>query len=253
MYCTKAPAPVIHWHRLDESSRARAVWRDTSEFAGVRVPLIETPAGAHAPQAKIIEQRPSSTVGAHFHQVHQFQVFSAGNGLLGRTQVGPLTVHYTSPETGYGPIQAGPDGLSYYVLRPQMDAGAMFLPQSRDRMLGLPKHHAVSQTITPRTDAVLRGLRAQVVDDCIATTPQGMAVWRVGLPPAAALPVSDLPGAGPRFYLVAAGELAVEGAVLGAGSVCFAESRDDLRLQSTAAGADVLVMQYPPDAVGADW
>jgi hypothetical protein len=243
---------VIHWHRLDDASRETAVPRNSAEFVGVRIPLIETPAAPVAPQAKIIEQRPSSAVAPHFHRVHQFQVFSAGSGLLGRTQLAPLTVHYTSPETGYGPIQAGPEGLSYYVLRPQKDDGAMFLPQSRDRMRGLPKRHALSQAITPRANADLRGLRAPVLDECIALTPQGMAVWRVGLPPATALAVDDVPGAGPRFYLVAAGELAVEGAVLGAGSLCFAESGDGFCLQSTAAGADVLLMQYPLDAVGTE-
>lgn len=243
---------MILWHSLSAASRAQALWRDTPEFTGVRVPLIETAAAACAPQAKIVEQRPSSTVAAHFHAQHQFQLFSAGEGVLGRKPVRPLTVHYTSPGTGYGPIAAGPEGLSYYVLRPKKDDGAMFLPQSRDRMPDLPKHHAVSAPVTPRTADELRGLRAVAVQACIAPSPEGMAVWQVGLPPAAAAQAADFEGSGPRFYFVAAGALVVEGSVLGAGSVCFAERADAFRLQASAAGADVLVLQYPPHAVGAD-
>lgn len=256
---------VIRSHPFDPLDRARAVRAETSEFTGWRLPLIDSPAGPCAPNAKIIEQQAGCVIPAHFHTCHQFQVVSAGGGFLGRKPVQPWTVHYTSPDTGYGPIEAGEQGLSYYVLRPQIDPGAKFMPQSRGLMrAGLPKHHAVSCPIDVPDAAALAALGTARVQTCLPLTPEGMAVWQVGLPPGERFLASELPGEGARFYLVTAGALAQAvagpdaeldsvanadaGAVLSAGSLYFAEVADSLSLQASAAGADFLVLQFPPEA-----
>lgn len=256
---------MIRSHPFDPLDRARAVRAETSEFTGWRLPLIDSPAGPCAPNAKIIEQQAGCVIPAHFHTCHQFQVVSAGGGFLGRKPVQPWTVHYTSPDTGYGPIEAGEQGLSYYVLRPQIDPGAKFMPQSRGQMrAGLPKHHAVSGLIDVPDAAALAALGTARVQTCLPLTPEGMAAWQVGLPPGERFLASELPGEGARFYLVTAGALAQPvagpdteldsvanadaGAVLSAGSLYFAEVADSLSLQASAAGADFLVLQFPPEA-----
>jgi hypothetical protein len=252
-------------HAFDPLNRARAVPVASSEFTGWRLPLIDSPAGPCAPNAKIIEQQAGCIIPAHFHTCHQFQVVTAGGGLLGRKPVRPLTVHYTSPDTGYGPIEAGEEGLSYYVLRPQIDPGAKFMPQSRGLMrAGLPKHHEVSGHLDVPGAPALAALGTPRIQACLPLSPEGMAVWQVSLPPGAGLLASELPGDGARFYLVTAGALAQAvavpdaavdpdavtdaGAVLSAGSLYFAEVTDSLSLQASAAGADFLVLQFPPEA-----
>ena len=240
---------MIRWQTL-QNSAAKAVWSDTPQFRGRRVPLIESAEAGCSPQAKIIEQASSSLVAPHYHRQFQFQIVTAGSGTIGRTPVQPLTVHYSSPETGYGPITAGPEGLSYYVLRPGKDAGAMFLPQARDRMTpGLPKHHAMSRPVCPRERQALRQLAQPVVEPCLAPTPEGMAVWRVGLPPGSTLVATALAGDGPRFYYVVAGAMALPDQVLEAGSVCFVHAEDDFRLQADQDGVELLVLQFPAQAV----
>ena len=240
---------MIRWQTL-ENSAAKAIWKDTPEFRGRRIPLIESPDEGCSPQAKIIEQAASSLVGSHYHRQFQFQIVTAGSGTIGRTPVHPLTVQYSSPETGYGPIAAGPEGLSYYVLRPARDAGAMFLPRARDEMTpGMPKHHAVSRPVPPRERQALRQLAGPVVESCLAPTPEGMAVWRVGLPPDSPLVATDLPGEGPRFYYVAAGAMVLPDKVLETGSVCFVHGEDDFRLQAGQDGVELLALQFPVEAV----
>src|ERR671918_331147 len=77
---------------------------------------------AGVPQLLLVEQPvPGSTVLAHYHSTDQYQVFMDGGGKLGRHDVRPISVHYTNRYTGYGPIVAGPEGVTYYVLRPGFD------------------------------------------------------------------------------------------------------------------------------------
>ncbi len=246
---TTSEKNVIVWHALDARSRQRATRAETAEFTGWRVPLFESAASHCAPNAKIIEQDPGCRIPPHFHTCHQFQVVTAGSGLLGRTPVRPLTVHYTSEETGYGPIEAGAQGLSYYVLRPQRDPGARFMPGARDEMRpGLPRHHAVSAPVDVRSERDLLELAAPVVDECLPASPQGMAVWRVALPPGGFLGDGQLPGAGSRFYLVTAGAVQAREGALSTGSVGFTDRAEPLTLQAAPAGAEVLVLQFPPEA-----
>jgi hypothetical protein len=55
----------------------------------------------------------------HFHGVTMFQLFIAGSGTIGsRGQVlEPLTVQFKDHHTAYGPVTAGPQGLSFVALR----------------------------------------------------------------------------------------------------------------------------------------
>ena len=51
--------------------------------------------------------------------------------------LGLVTVHYSSPEAGYGPIVAGPEGLEYLTLRRVSEQGAFYLPDEREAALVL--------------------------------------------------------------------------------------------------------------------
>jgi hypothetical protein len=91
----------------------------------------EQPAG---PQAFLVHQAAGCVLPAHFHLQHQIQVVVGGSGMLGRHEVHPGSVHYASPQSAYGPLVAGPDGLEYFTLRAKTDKGAWYLPESRPAM-----------------------------------------------------------------------------------------------------------------------
>ncbi|MGE4239834.1 hypothetical protein [Ramlibacter sp.] len=100
-----------------------------------------------APTSVLIEQPPGAVLPAHFHRENQFQVFVQGSGSIGKQPLAGCVVHYAGAYTGYGPIAAGPEGLSYFTLRAQYDFGAGFLPAARSAMLAGPKAHATSEAV----------------------------------------------------------------------------------------------------------
>ena len=81
-----------------------------------------------SPTVFLVEQPPNSVLAPHFHAQNQFQVVKDGSGTLGPHAVGPGSVHYAGAFTGYGPLVAGPAGLSYFTIRAVYETGANFLP-----------------------------------------------------------------------------------------------------------------------------
>ena len=113
----------------------KAVRKDT--FEGHITDIIATHQERRSgEQAFLVEQSPHWVTPSHYHLEQQFQVIMAGHGAIGRHDVAPLCVHYAAPQTAYGPITAGPDGVSYLTLRMSGDTSAWYLhkPGSRERM-----------------------------------------------------------------------------------------------------------------------
>ncbi len=237
---------MIRTQSWDEAQTRRIV-RDAERFKGTRVPLIDSEPGMQpAPRAYVIEQQPQWVVDSHYHRAYQFQLIAAGSGFIGRNPVEPYMVHYASPESGYGPLVAGPRGLSYYTLRATQDDGAFYLPESRDLMRkDLKKQHAMSQPVHAGDPARLKGA---MVEETLPLSAEGMAAWRVGLPPDASMPAADLNGQGARYYFVAAGSMVADGKPLDKGSVCFVHGEPGFRIEAGAQGLEVLVMQFPEAA-----
>ena len=108
---------------------------DEGQFRGTVVYLFESPPGEKlGPQALVARQAPGWVLPTHFHMQHQFQIVLRGSGMLGKHALAPGSVHYTSPQSAYGPIVAGAQGLDYYSLRVQTDKGAWYLPDGRPFM-----------------------------------------------------------------------------------------------------------------------
>ena len=115
------------------------------------------------PQAFLVEMSANETIVPHFHEVDQFQIFVAGSGGMGRNAAAPLVVHYADHHTGYGPINAGPQGYSYFTLRAKSDPGAHYLhkPGYRDLLKPSLKRHATVSGVALSTEPVLMDLQGQ--------------------------------------------------------------------------------------------
>src|SRR5258705_3837842 len=96
--------------------------------------------GDPRPNCKLIEQDPHTVIRAHFHMVNQFQVVVAGEGTFGRFVGRPISVQYSGAYTGYGPITASEKGLHSMVFRNGIDHDAHYMPESRGRLQGAPRH-----------------------------------------------------------------------------------------------------------------
>ncbi|MGQ0654353.1 MAG: hypothetical protein ACT4P4_19155 [Betaproteobacteria bacterium] len=205
--------------------------------------LITSPGGEPvSPQAFLVEQDPNSVIEPHFHQENEFQVVVEGNGFLGRHVVEPVRVHYAGAHTGYGPITAGPKGLSYFTLRARTDSGAQFLPGARDTMQKGPKRHALGKAVPPLAPADLAALRAPETIEIWPPQEDGVCAWMLRIGPNA---TSATPGQRDtsRYLLVIGGVLLLDGERLPRFATVFA--RETPALRAADEGVEVLVLQFP--------
>lgn len=208
--------------------------------------ILSQPDAAISPQAFIIEQEPGSTIRPHFHQENQFQVVVAGEGHIGRHEVVPISLHYASRHTGYGPVVAGERGVTYLTLRDRFTIEAWYLPDSKHLMEDVPRRNLFAERIDVEPDASLQKQREGSLRTVIAPEPDGVAACVVSIAPRQAMAVPTPAGGADRFHLVIAGELVLDAQCLRRGSIVFASADEaPLPLNASGSGAQVLVMQYP--------
>jgi hypothetical protein len=206
--------------------------------------IASPPEDAVAPQAFLVEQDPGTVIEPHFHLENEFQVIVAGSGSLGRHAVEPLSVHYAGAHTGYGPITAGSDGLSYFTLRARMDSGAQFLPGARDRMQRVPKRQLLGHPVRPSEASHLAARREAEVITVIELQADGIAAWILRIPRAGTAAAPVHPGGG-RFLLVIGGALELNGERLPRLATAFFSADEPApQLRAGNEGLEVLVLQF---------
>ena len=243
---------MIRMQSWDEAKSGKRP-RQHENFEGFITDFIETAdSRSVVAQAYLVEQNPNWVTPAHFHLEHQFQVVTAGSGAIGRHAVQPLAVHYASPETGYGPITAGPEGVSYLTLRAVADTGAWYLhnPEQRAKMRREIKkrqaHAAPEKSVSAET---LRSLNTPSTEELIAPLENGLAAHLLRLPPNQTLTLPSPHSHAGRFYIATGGSMRVAGKELRALATVYASFDEILPIASGADGLEVLVLQFPRDAV----
>jgi hypothetical protein len=192
-------------------------------------------------------ETPFTNLRAHFHDVAQFQVFVDGNGWLGSREIGPCTVFYTDAFTSYGPIKAGADGLTFFTLRCEHDAGVRWMPEQR----------ALRQPTSGRR-LVFEFDPADPANQAIACTPgklrrdlaaaheDGMRVEFVVAGPRTTLAPIFAETAPRQYALVLAGEMTADGKQLRRRSLLYNEDQAQPSNVATAeSGVMVAVMTFP--------
>jgi hypothetical protein len=218
----------------------RFVWMTgyIGKHGGAAIPAADAANDVLFPDAYIVEQGPHVSGPPHFHLQNEFQVVMTGAGLLGRTPVRPYYVHYAGAYSPYGPIDAGPEGLSYFTLRNRYDAGAINMPENREQLrAGKRKPRARS------SDVALGAART-----IIAPEPDGLAALLYHVPAGESVAALDPATGGGQFWIVLEGELrAGDGALLPRHSCAFVSPDEPSpRIASSPAHAlDVLLVQFP--------
>jgi hypothetical protein len=197
-----------------------------------------------SPTVFLVEQPPNAVLAPHFHTQNQFQVVKEGSGTLGAHAVGPGSVHYAGAFTGYGPLVAGPGGLSYFTIRAVYEAGANFLPAARDRLQRGPKRNAHGPVHEPLASDALRRLASARRVPLIA--PQGgLEACALQLPPLSPLEPIEARGSG-QFQLVLAGTLETPQRRLQAWESRYLSPGEDAGgCAAGASGVHLLVLQMP--------
>ena len=196
---------------------------------------------AAGPQAYLVRQG-TAELGAHFHEVDQFQVVVGGAGTLGREPVGRGVLHYADAYTSYGPIRTDPAvGLEYVTLRLEPTTGINPMPQERERRRaagGGGEHFtcALDDTVQP-------GPRARE----LARTRRGARGLALRLPAGVSPEAEGLPASGRGYAVVLGGALRAGDRELPAGSVVALDRPGELtRLVADAVtGAELAVCLFP--------
>lgn len=209
---------------------------------------------AGVPQVLLVEQQiPGSKILPHFHGVDQFQVVVGGSGKLGQQCVGPVSLHYTNRFTGYGPIEAGPQGMSYYVLRPEFAvSGSHYLhvPEERAKMPRGGKRYFMADHLQVRgREALKTQMRPEL--QRLMSVPDGDAdaglfADMLFLGPRMPYLGTDPKTGGGQVFLVLQGALEYDKQSLAApASVALTHDEAALTFHAGSEGLQILMLQYP--------
>jgi hypothetical protein len=220
-----------------------------TEFFGPRTSRAVAP----GPQATMTEMNANETIVPHFHGTTQFQIFAAGFGKIGRggDTLQPLTLQYKDHHTAYGPVVAGPQGLTFMALRIRTgDSAPVYLdkpgyreklkPSKRRNLISSPVGLSIEPVMQHRKDAVWEPLftGADIKDELAAH------MLRLGAGMAADGP--DPKKCGGYYLFVANGSLDWQGKNYTRWSMVAVEPTEvAVEIRAGDAGAEVLVMQFP--------
>lgn len=221
-----------------------------SSYFGPRYSTAEVSA---QPQALMTQMAADETILPHFHPVAQFQIFPAGSGVMGKGQVQPLMLQYKDHHTAYGPLVAGPHGLTFIALRNRTgDSAPVYLskPGYREKLKPSKRRNWMSSHIVLSTRPVLQFRKEvswePVYDPEKITDELAAHLVRLGGGMTAKGP--DPKAGGGYYVFVANGSLETNGESLPASSMVFVErSEHEFELTAGPNGLEALVMQFARD------
>ena len=198
------------------------------------------------PQGFLVIQPPGAVTPAHFHEPNQFQVFVEGDGRIGAYPTTPLTVQYANGHTPYGPIVAFASGVKYFTLRQRWDAGAKYLPASREKLVKGNQRTRVKGGLSATADDDRAARQGQLIETVFPMEADGLAGWLYRLGPGHTCTLPEPADGGGQYLLVAGGAMIVSGAELARHSVAFVSPEEKaFRVVASQAGLDLLVLQFP--------
>lgn len=218
-----------------------------TEFFGPRSSTSVAP----GPQATMSDLNPNETLLPHFHGTTQFQLFAAGSGTLGRNVLQPLIVQYKDHHTTYGPVVAGPQGLSFMAVRIHTGVSAPVYshePDFRDKLQPSKRRNWLTNPIGLSTEPVLQFRKEAVweplYDQDKIDDDMNAHIVRLGAGMTAKAPD---PRAGGGYYVfVANGSMAQNGEELPRWSMVVVERTEpEFEIRAGKQGLEALVLQFP--------
>ena len=226
--------------------KANRIKRELPVGQGWRTNFLAHPEGTDVteePMGFLVEGNHERVIRPHFHENDQFQVVVSGGGVLGKHKLSIHAVHFSRAYTPYGPINFGADGLGFLTLRARKDPGAQYLPDARDKLIGVEQRKPWQVTEAPdftRTGDVSLRPFAQIKDD------HGLACYSLSVAPNTAVTAPDPSHSGGQHIIVTKGSLAYQGREYKAVTVAFVKPHEGAwQIVAGPDGLDALVLNYP--------
>ena len=220
-----------------------------SSYFGPRYSTAESSAG---PQALMTQMSANETILPHFHGVAQFQIFPSGAGMMGKIEVRPLMLQYKDHHSAYGPLVAGPHGLTFIALRNRIgDSAPVYLskPGYREKLKPSKRRNWISPHITLSTRPVLQ-YRKEVAWEPVfeqeIKDEMSAQLVRLGAGMSVAGPDNKIGGG--YYVYVANGSLDKDGHTYPEWSMVFVEPNENaFEIKAGRVGLEALVMRFPTD------
>jgi hypothetical protein len=221
-----------------------------SSYFGPRYSTAELSSG---PQALMTQMSANETILPHFHGVAQFQIFPSGAGMMAKTEVRPLMLQYKDHHSAYGPLVAGPHGLTFIALRNRIgDSAPVYLskPGYREKLKPSKRRNWISPHIALSTRPIMQFRKevswetvfepAKIKDELSAQ------LLRLGAGMSALGP--DPKVGGGYYVFVANGSMEADGQTLPQWSAVYVEPTEDAyEIKAGRIGLEALVMRFPTD------
>jgi hypothetical protein len=199
-----------------------------------------------SPTIFMIEMPPHSVAPAHFHRNNQFQLFVEGTGKIGSHTIEPLTIHYAGAYTGYGPLVAGPDGLTYLTIRSVFEAGLIAVAGSAGQMRKGPRRGAEAGPVAVSTAEALGGLVELDEQAVLPMAADGLGATSVRLPRGTRYVVNVAPEAEGEFLIVVSGEVTIDTRRLSRLESAFVRADEPaVPIEAGSGGAQVIRLSMP--------
>ncbi len=208
---------------------------------------------APGPQATMSELNPHESLVPHFHGVTMFQLFIAGSGTLGKQALPlqPVTVQFKDHHTAYGPVVAGPQGLSFAALRMVTgDSAPVYLdrPGYRDLLKPSKRRHITSSPVGISIEPVLKSRKEAAWEPLFEKSDDGLAAHVVRLGAHMAVDGPDPRAAAGYYVFVVNGSLMNQDAELSLWSMAVVEPNENgFEIRAGSGGLEALVLQYPKE------
>lgn len=206
---------------------------------------------APGPQATMSELNAHEAVVPHFHGVTMFQLFIAGSGTIGnRGQVlQPLTVQFKDHHTAYGPIVAGPQGISFVALRMftgNSEPTYLNVPGYKEKLKPSKRRNLTSSPVAFSIPPVLKARTEVSWESLFEESADGMSAKVVRLGAGMSVQGPDPKIASGYYVFVGNGSLIHGGEELPLWSMVVVEpSEDGFEIRAGSEGVEALVLQYP--------
>lgn len=239
-------------------ANAEATWKiyplgnDAGEPVGAGDILVSEVGTMPSPHSIYTRQPAHFRIPPHYHDNAQFQVFVEGGATFGSRSIRPLTVHFATHQTGYGPILSGAEGLHYITLRMATEFGAHLVDNSEERARMNPRipRRQITNEVGVVSPGALLEMREPAVIVALEPEPNGLAAWVVRLPPSATLAAPRHAGGVGQFHVVTAGSMLVDGQACGRhASVWVGPEEADFVMRAGAEGLEAVVCQFPREAL----
>ena len=248
IYCVNGSEALKKRHLVTSRGTGESHW--SAEYIG---PRDTSQATSMAPHALVTDMSPNETILPHFHGVAQFQIFPSGAGVMGKTEVRPLMLQYKDHHSAYGPLVAGPHGLTFIALRNRIgDSAPVYLskPGYREKLKPSKRRNWLSPQLELSTVSVLKH-RAEarwenVWDPATIDDEMNAQLLRLGAGQTVAGP--DPSRAAGYYVFVVNGSLVHGGQDLGTWSMVVVEPTEAaFNIIAGERGLEALVLEFPKD------